>query len=60
MNILQIYRFIPVANPGFPVVGGVDLLGRRGPLMQVFFGENVCENKRIGSCRGWRAPGTPP
>ena len=28
--------------------------------MQVFFGENVFKNERIGSHRGWRAPGTPP
>ena len=31
-----------------------------GPPTQVLFGENVCENERIGSHKGWRAPGTPP
>ena len=49
---------IAVADPGFPI-GSVDPLGGRvdllwgcGPPMQVLFGENVCENERIGSCRG--------
>ena len=49
-----------VADPGFPVGGGLDLLGGCGPPMQALFGENVCENKRIGSRRGWCAPGMPP
>ena len=40
------------ADPGFPV-------GGHGPPTWVLFGENVCENKRIGSHRG-RTPGTPP
>ena len=26
--------------------------GGHGPPMQVLFGENICENERIGSCRG--------
>ena len=26
--------------------------GGCGPLMWVLFSENVCENERIGSCRG--------
>ena len=34
--------------------------GGRGSPMLALFGENVCENERIGSCRGWHAPGTPP
>ena len=38
--------------------GGVDSLGGRGPPTWVLFGKNVCENERIGSCRG-HAPGTP-
>ena len=42
---------IAVADPGFPV-GGMHPLGGHGPLLQVLFGENVCENKRIGSHRG--------
>ena len=33
--------------------------GGRGPLMRPLFGQNVSENKRIGSCRG-HAPGMPP
>ena len=47
-----------VADPGFPV-GGVHPLGGRGPPTWALFGENVCENERIGSHRG-RAPGTAP
>ena len=43
---------ITVADPGFPV-------GGRGPPMWALFGENVCENERIGSHRG-HVPGTPP
>ena len=49
-----------MADPGFPVGGGVHPLGGHGPLMWVLFSENVCENERIVSHRGWRAPGTPP
>ena len=37
------------ADPGFLVGGG------HGPLTKALFGENVCENERIGS-RGGRAP----
>ena len=45
-----------------PCSGGsrISRRGGRGPPMQVLFSENVCENKRIGSHRGWCAPGTPP
>ena len=50
----------PVADPGFPVARDVDPLGGAGPPMWALFGENVCENERIGSRRQWRAPGTPP
>ena len=28
-------------------------LGGHGPLTRALFGENVCENERIGSHRGW-------
>ena len=38
--------------------GGMDPLGGHGPLMWVSFGENVCENERIGSSRGG-VPGRP-
>ena len=34
-------------------------LGGHGPPTWARFGENVCENERIGS-HGGRAPGTPP
>ena len=42
--------------------GGSRISRREGraPPMRALFGENVCENERIGSHRGWRAPGTPP
>ena len=50
---------ISVADPGFPI-GGVHPLGGCGPPIQALFGENVCKNERIGSHRGWRAPGTLP
>ena len=40
-----------MADPGFPV-GAVDPLGGPGPPMRALFGENVCENERIGSHRG--------
>ena len=40
--------------------GGMHPLGGHGPPMRALFGVNVCENERIGSHRGWRAPGTPP
>ena len=36
---------------GFPV-GGVDPFWGHGPPMRALFGENVCENERIGSHRG--------
>ena len=50
-----------MADPGFPVgAGGVHPLGGCGPPTQALFGENVCENERIGSHRGWCVPGTPP
>ena len=48
-----------VADPGFPI-------GGRGPVRGVWtpdagaFGENVCENNRIGSRTGWHAPAMPP
>ena len=35
--------------------GGQDPFGGRGPPTWALFGENVCENERIGSRRG-RAP----
>ena len=41
-----------VADPGFPI-------GGHGPPMWALFGENVCENERIGSHRGgmcWACP----
>ena len=41
----------PVADQGFPF-GGVRPLGGHGPPTQTVFGENVCENERIGSHRG--------
>ena len=52
-----------VADLGFPVEGHGPIRMGHGPLMQVLFGENVCKNERIGSCRGactWHAPLDPP
>ena len=46
-----------MADPGF-LVGGVDPLEGRGPPTWVLFGENVCENERIG-CAG-HAPSLDP
>ena len=51
---------LPVAGPGFPIGGRAPIRRGHGPPTWAFFGENVCENERIGSHRGWRAPGTPP
>ena len=45
-------------DPGFPV-GDVDpFQGGFWPPTWAHFSENVCENERIGSCRG-RAPARP-
>ena len=47
-------------DPGFSVGGGVDpFWGGFLPPTWALFSENVCKNKRIGSCRG-RAPARPP
>ena len=51
----QIYDFHAVADPGFPVGGGADLLGGSQPPMHMLFSENVCVNERIGSCWGGAA-----
>ena len=40
------------ADPGFPVGGAWTHFGGRGPPMWVLFGENVCQNERIGSHGG--------
>ena len=42
-----------VADPGFPI-------GGRGPPTWALFGENVCENERIGSHRGACTRHAPP
>ena len=55
---LSLNHFVSVADPGFPVGGRGPIRGH-GPPIRALFGENVCENERVGSCRG-RAPGTPP
>ena len=57
-SIFLIHQQSTVADPGFPVGGHGPVRGH-GPLTQALFGENVCENERIGSRRGWRAPDTP-
>ena len=42
----------PVADPGFPVGGHGPVSGGCGSLTWALFAKNVCENKRIWSCRG--------
>ena len=42
---------VSVADPGFPV-GGCGLIRGHGPPTLALFGENVCENERIGSHGG--------
>ena len=50
-----------MADPGFPVGGGVDLVGGGVGLPRRLCFENfVCQNERIGTLRGGRAPGAPP
>ena len=41
-----------VADPGFPVEGGVDLVGGRGLPRQLRFENFVCQNERIWTLRG--------
>ena len=41
-----------VADPGFPVGGGVDLVGGRGLPRWLRFEHFVCQNERIGTLRG--------
>ena len=57
----KIFDIIAVADPGFSMGGGGGHgpIRGHGPPMWVLFGENVCKNERIGSCRGacaWYAP----
>ena len=42
----------PVADPGFLFGGGGGANLLWGPPTRVLFGENVCENERIGSHSG--------
>ena len=44
------------ADPEFPV-GGWTRFGGRGPPMWALFGENVCEDERIGSRGGGACAG---
>ena len=48
-----------MADPGFPVGGGVDLVGGRGLPRQLHFVKFVVQNERIGSLRGARAGSAP-
>ena len=56
-RMLQTHAYT-VADPGFSM-GGVWTHWGRGSAVRALFGENVCENERIGSRRGACA-GTPP
>ena len=65
--MLLFIKSFAVADPGFPVWGGrapVGGGGGRGPPTWALFGENVCENERIGSlggaCAGHAPPPDPP
>ena len=49
-----------MADPGFPMGGRAPIRRGFGPPTRVLFSENVCENERIGSHRGWRVPSMPP
>ena len=52
-SVVLINHAYAVADPGFPV-------GGRGLLRWLRFIKFVCQNERIGSLRGGRAPGAPP
>ena len=57
--INQDLTFLPGLDPGFSVGGCGPILGGFWPPTWALFSENVCENERIGSCRGgmcWHAP----
>ena len=50
-----------VADPGFPVGGGRGpRTGDRGPPRWLRFKNFACQNERIWTRRGGRAPGAPP
>ena len=52
-----------MADPGFPIGGGLDPLAGHGPPMWVLFDKNVCKNERIWSHGGacaWHTPLDPP
>ena len=54
------YMYISGPDPGFSVGGGRGpIFGGFWPPMWALFSKNVCENERIGSCRGACAS-TPP
>ena len=46
------YLSVPVADPGFPVSGGgggAKPFGGHQPPKRALFGENMCNNEKIGS-----------
>ena len=49
-----------MVDPGFPIEGGAKPLGGHQLLMQALFGENACENERIGSHWGGHVLAVPP
>ena len=45
----MLVSYSTVADPGFPVGGGVDLVGGHGLPRRLRFVKFVCQNERIGS-----------
>ena len=50
---------LAVADPGFPVGGGMDIVGGHVLLRQIHFRKFVCQNKRIWTHRGACTQHTP-
>ena len=52
---LVLFITCPVADPGFPVGGGADLVGGAPTPETTTFEKFVCQNERIWTRRGARA-----
>ena len=63
MNSQREHMMFSVADPGFPVGGGMDLIGGAWTPRQLRFENFACQNERIWTRRGalaGRAPLDPP